>query len=112
MKSGEGLGVLLAPRDLVNAPSAFAVGVFREERGGGEVEQVPADEEIEPLAKFRPGLSLELGFGIGCDDAAGIRRGGEGPEDDPADAGGLADAVAGSSADLDCFVRGKEAELD
>src|SRR5207253_6541611 len=60
--------------------------------------------EVEPFAQGRPGFGFELGFGIGGDDAEGIGEGGEGPEDDDGDEGGLADAVAGCDGDLNGFV--------
>ena len=106
VKARERGGVLLGPRDLIDTPCAFARGIPAQQSRGGELVVFAAEEEVEPLAKLSPGFGFKLCFGVGGDYPAGVRGGGESPENEPADQRGLADAVAGSSGDFDRVVEG------
>ena len=113
VKTGEGLRVGLGPGDHVDAPSAFALGVFGHEGGGVEDEEFASEEaEVEPTAEFGPGLRLKLHFSVGGDDTLGIRVSHHGPEEDHGDKGGFANAVAGRGGALHCRLGGEQAEAE
>ncbi len=68
--------------------------------------------EVEPLAEGGPGFGLQLGFGVGGDDAEGVGESGEGPEDDDGHQGGFADAMARGHCDLDGLFEVQDAIAD
>src|SRR5690606_8371222 len=63
------------------------------------------DEKAMPLRHLHPRLRLQLIFSVRRDDTYGVFVGGDGPQNDPRDEGGLADAVAGGGGELDRFAR-------
>ena len=51
------------------------------------------EAEIEPFTEFGPSFGLELGFGIGGDDSAGVGECTEGPKSELGDSCGFGDTV-------------------
>src|SRR5213075_3048366 len=61
MQALESDDIMFRPLNHVHAPGALMVGVTGIEGGGGELEKVFGDKEMEPLAELGPGLGFQLG---------------------------------------------------
>ena len=103
MQAGEGLAVLLAAGQRVDAPRLAELVVVHVQRSSAAVDRVPVLRQAHavPLGKLRPRLGSQLLAGVGGDHALGEGPGVHDPADDPRHDRRLADAVARCGAELD-----------
>ncbi len=71
--------------------------VIREESRRRHLEHFTSDAHAIPLGELNPGLGFQLRLSVGGDNADRVLEGGHGPQDEPANKGGLPDAVAGGA---------------
>jgi hypothetical protein len=94
VQPGKGLGIVLAPGHEVTAPALLVAGRGGGQRAAGLAKPVGRQRKVRPLGDFRPGLGVELAFGIGGHQHARIGAGVERPLDHHRHQRRLADPVA------------------
>ena len=95
VQTGEGFGVVLRPRNDVDAPSLLATFIGRIDRGGRDGEHEAVEREPVPLRDLRPRLCAKLCVSRRRDDAACVFARRHRPTDHPCDERRLAWSVAG-----------------